>query len=496
MAVFKHRRGISRRSFLISVGTAAGIMASACGSSAISGLDESRTLTDVQRRLLGDKDEIATASSQPTQVAQPTKPLMVHPISSSFGPRTSHYRGVIQTAGSVNEIAPRLEMARFRPTIENRTVGQTIALLADTDPTDLLVFPADSLQDLNDNDLLTPLDKISDIGEAIKPENYWSNTLLDAGRINGRQVAIPLLLGPWLLMYKRKQLSDHGIRDPNQWPWDPTQFAENASRLTQVSGRDDATDRFGFLQIVSENAAIQPIPPSWVWMIAMGSTLPERDGNEEALADEPAVAGLKLMDDLINRHRSVFKVSGSTSGRRLRGLMQDSRISMMSFPVNSGWFLSGWRNSTSEGFDLATLPGGTRRKTPTEIHMMAAVSTWTKHPDAAVTALANLYRTAGQTVFPSAIRAQIDHIPIIEPVMRESDIRILESGLQRSQPIIFSKPEKRLLIQRLDRAITFDKSPPEEAANDAARALSEFRLAASIRSGSGPAAPAAIPGSS
>ena len=496
MYVLKHRRGISRRSFLISAGAAAGVLASACGSNVISELDDSRTLTDVQRRLLGEKDEIAAASSQPTRVAQPSKPLVVHPITSSFGPRGNHYRGIIQTAGSIDEIAPRLEMAKFRPTIENQTVGQTITLLADTDATDLLVFPADSLQDLDDHDLLIPLDKISDMGEAIKPENYWSNTLLDAGRINGRQVAIPLLLGPWLLMFKRKQLSDHGIRDPNQWPWDPKQFAENASRLTQVSGRNDATDRYGFLQIVSENAAVQPIPPSWVWMIATGSKLPERDGNEEALMDEPALAGLNLMNDLINRHRSVYKVSGATSGRRLRSLMQDSRISMMSFPVNSGWFLSGWRNSTSEGFDLATLPGGTRRKTPTEIHMMAAVSTWTNHPDAATTALANLYRTIGQSVFPSAIRAQIDHIPIIEPVMRDSDIRILENGLLQSQPIIFSKPEKRLLVQQLDRAISFDKSPPEEAANNAARALTEFRLTARTQSRSRPAAPAAVPGSS
>lgn len=485
--------GLTRREVLRSGVTFAGFLASACGSAGSLDAGDRPALSEKQRRILDQNTAVASAKTQPNQSQLPGQPLKVHPLWSSFGPTRNHYRRLVERAGSFGDAAPRLELANFRQATEGRTLGESVSLMADTEPLDILIFPAESLEDLDDNDVLVPLDKVADIGEAIKHENYWPG-ILEAGQIKGRQMAIPLQLGPWLLMYRRKRLDEHGIRDPNDWPWNAAQFSENASRLTQVNARKDDADRYGFLQIVSENAAATPIPPSWVWMISAGSKMPNRERNEEALHQPAALAGLNVMDELINRHRSVYKVSASATARQLRALMKDERVSMMSFPVNSGWFLSSWRDALSDGFELAALPGGQDRRTPTEIHMMVGASSWSKYPEYAMASLVNLYRSVGQQLFPSAMRADAGMITTVEPVLHDRDSIAIQAALEKTQPINLSKVEKELITAKLDLAILHDKTPLEEAAKSAAEALREFREAKGNPGNGRPAPPSAAPG--
>ena len=485
---------LTRRRFLGSGIAAAGILAAACGADGSLDVGDRPPLTEKQKQVLEESATVASAKTQPTKAPLPSRPLKVHPVWSTFGPTRGQYRSVINRAGLIDEAAPRLEMTSFRQAIQDRTLGRTIALMADTEPLDLLIFPAEALKDLDDNDLLIPLDKVADVGEAIKSENYWPG-MLESGQIKGRQVAIPLQAGPWLLMYRKKRLDEYGIRDPNDWPWNAVQFSENTSRLTHVGGHSGGADQYGFLQIVSGDGVSIAVPPSWVWMIAAGSKMPKREGGEEVLQEPAALTGLGIMNDLINRHRSVYRVSRATSGRQLRGLMKDRRVSMMSFPVNSGWFLSTWRDAVSDSFQLAPLPGDEKRRTPTEVHMMAGVSSWTEHSDFAMAALANLYRSVGRQIFPSAVRADANMITTVEPILGNADSAAINAALARSRPINLSKVEKTLLTERLDNTIALEQTPPEEAAKGAAEALREFRIMEQNRGNRPPGPPpAAVPG--
>ena len=466
---------ITRRKFLALGTAAAGILAAACGSDGSLDFGDRPPLTGRQKQVLDESADVASAESRSTRVPLPSRPLTVHPVWNTFGPTRGQYRAVINRAGSIDEAAPRLEMTSFRQAIQNRTLGQSISLMADTEPLDLLVFPAEALKDLDDNDLLVPLDKVSDVGEAIKSENYWPG-MLESGRIKGRQVAIPLQAGPWLLMYRKKRLEEYGIPDPSVWPWNEAQFSESTSRLTLVGSDSGRADQYGFLQMVSADGVSIAVPPSWVWMIAAGSRMPNRESDEEALQEPAALTGLGVMDDLINRHRSVYKVTRATSGRQIRGLLKDSRVSMMSFPVNSGWFLSTWRDSLSNEIQLAALPGGDKRRTPTEVHMMVGVSSWSEHTDFAMAGLANMYKSVGQQVFPSAVRADLSMMTTVAPALNKDDTVAIEAALAKSQPINLSKVEKKLLTERLDNTIALEQTSPEEAAKGAAEALREFRI--------------------
>lgn len=485
---------ITRRRFLALATASAGILAAACGSDESFDTGDMPPLTERQKQVLEESADVASAKSRSTRVPLPSQPLKVHPLWSTFGPTRGQYRSVINRAGSMDEAAPRLEMTRFRQAVDGNTIGRSIALMADTEPLDLLVFPAEALQDLEDNDLLVPLDKVSDVGEAVKSENYWPG-MLESGRIKGRQLAIPLQAGPWLLMYREKRLQEYGIADPSDLPWNAEQFSENTSRLTLVGGHSKGADQYGFLQMVSTdstNISIS-VPPSWVWMVAAGSRLPDREGYEEALQEPAAVAGLGVMNDLINRHRSVYKVTRATSGRQIRGLINDRRVMMMSFPVNSGWFLSTWRDAVSNDIQLAALPGGDGRRTPTEVHMMVGVSSWSEHTDFAMAALANMYKSVGDQVFPSAVRADLGMMTTVAPALNPADTVAIQAALERSQPINLSKVEKKLLTERLDNPIALEQISPEEAAKGAAEALLQFRIAEQNRRNRPPAPPPGPP---
>ncbi|MCY4108656.1 MAG: extracellular solute-binding protein [Chloroflexi bacterium] len=483
---------ITRRRFLTLGTAAAGVLAAACGSDESFEIGDMPPLTERQKQVLEESTDLASAKSRSTQVPLPSGPLKVHPLWSTFGPTRGQFRAVVNRAGSIDEAAPRLEMVRFRQAVDGNTIGRTIAIMADTEPLDLLVFPAEALKDLDDNDLLVPLDKVSDVGEAVKSENYWPG-MLESGRIKGRQVAVPLQAGPWLLMYRKKRLDDYGIPDPSAWPWNEAQFSENTSRLTLAGGEGGSADQYGFLQMVSADGVSIAVPPSWVWMIAAGSRMPSRESDEEALQEPAALTGLGVMHDLINRHRSVYKVTRATSGRQIRGLLRDPRVSMMSFPVNSGWFLNQWRDSLSTDIQLAALPGGDKRQTPTEVHMMAGVSSWSEHPDFAMASLANMYKSVGQQVFPSAVRADLSMMTTVAPVLIQADIVAMEAALAKSQPINLSKVEKDLLTKRLDNMIALEQTAPEEAAKGAAEALLQFRIAEQNRRNRPPGPPPGAP---
>ena len=483
---------ITRRRFLSLGAATAGVLAAACGAGESPDFSGNPPLTERQKQVLEESAEVGSAGSRSTRVPLPSQPLKVHPLWSTFGPTRGQFRGVVNRAGSIDEAAPRLEMVRFRQAVDGNTIGRSIALMADTEPLDLLVFPAEALQDLEDHDLLVPLDKVSDVGEAVKSENYWPG-MLESGRIKGRQVAIPLQAGPWLLMYREKRLEEYGIADPSDLPWNAEQFSENTSRMTLAGGDGGRADQYGFLQMVSADGVSIAVPPSWVWMIAAGSRLPDREGDEDALQEPDAIAGLGVMDDLINRHRSVYKVTRATSGRQIRGLINDRRVLMMSFPVNSGWFLSTWRDAVSNDIQLAALPGGDRRRTPTEVHMMVGVSSWSEHTDFAMAALANMYKSVGDQVFPSAVRADLGMMTTVAPALNPADTVAIQAALERSQPINLSKVEKKLLTERLDNPIALEQTSPEEAAKGAAEALLQFRIAEQNRRNRPPAPPPSAP---
>ena len=160
----------------------------------------------------------------------------------------------------------------------------------------------------------------------------------------------------------------------------------------------------------------------------------------------------------------------------MRGILSDRNIGMMSFPTNSGWFLTAWRREdvNRTGFDLAALPGGRRHRTPTEIHMMVGLSARTKEPDAAVLGLTQIHDVIGASMFPTAMKVDVERMQqASQDYIRETDVEALEHALAKSRMITLTEPDRNLLVEHLDRPVFLEGTEPEDAAEAARTALEE-----------------------
>lgn len=457
-----------RRLFRLLPAGGCGLLA-ACGEKT----DERPDLTEYQESLLNANVVARAAASRPSGLVLPSKPLTVAYVHSPWGAQGNQYKSFLKQAGAGGAEIVRLE-AEPMPSSGDFTFGELLSGLPESKAVDLIVFPVSQLEDLEANECLTPLDKISHLSHLLDENDYWGDSL-SAGQIQGRQMAIPLMLGPWLLMYNRGRLEQYGISPPGSNPWAFELFSENVTRMTNSAGGGGRPDAFGFVQLIPSSSGGTPVPPSWVWLTSSGVILPNRDGGEGALTSPESIDALSLMRGLAFEQRTVYTIPTNNPWRQMRGILSDRNIGMMSFPTNSGWFLTAWRRQdvNRTGFDLAALPGGRRHRTPTEIHMMVGLSARTKEPDAAVLGLTQIHNSIGAAMFPTAMKADVERMKqASQDYIREIDVEALERALAKSRMITLTDPDRNLLVQHLDRPMFLDGAEPEDAA-EAARTVLE-----------------------
>ena len=467
------RPGPSRRRFVGALAAGATAVLAACGRS-VEALPE---LSEYQEGLLQSDAIARAASTRPSGVVLPSKPITVAFVQSAWAPRGNDYRSLIARAGTGDEEVVRLNSDPLGYP-EAITLGQMIASFPGSKPVDLLIFPVSQLRDLEENGTLIPMDKVSALGHLLDADAYWGDSLA-AGQIRGVQMAIPLMLGPWVLMFNRKRLGQYGIKPPGPDPWDIEQFLENVARMTFSSAGADRPDAFGFVQMVTAEGGQWPVPPSWVWLTSAGAALPGLEGGEEDLVSDAALRALDLMHGLAYEQRTVYNVSGGNSPhswRKMRGVLSDPNNGMMSFPANSGWFLNSWRKEDGNGggFDLAALPGGRGHRTPTEIHMMIGLSASSREPEAAILGLMQIYEAIGDAMFPTAMKADVERMRIASRSIRDEDVDALALALARSRAIQLTGPDRGLMINTLDRPVFLQKADPEDAAEAARIAFEEM----------------------
>ena len=463
---------LGRRRLLGILGAGVAATLAACGES----VEGRPKLNEFQESLLASENIARAAAGGPAGIVLPSEPLAVTYVQSPWGAQGNDYRSFIGRAGTGGEGVARLA-AEAMPNVGDVTFGELLASFPESKPVDLIMFPVSQLEDVEAHDRLTPLDKISDLSHLLDADAYWGDSL-SAGQIRGRQMAIPLMLGPWLLMYNAERLGEYGIKPPGPNPWRLDTFSENVARLTYSSAGSARPDAFGFVQVIPGESGGTPVPPSWVWMTSAGADLPGRDGGEEGLTSPEAIAALKLMRGLVYEQRTAYQISGANSWRQMRGILGDRNNGMMSFPANSGWFVTTWRKDggRGSGFDLAALPGGRAHRTPTEIHMMIGLSATTREPEAAVLGLTQLYDSVGEAMFPTAMRADVERMKRASRSMRDPDVEALEQALGRSRTIVFTGPERNLLVNELDRPVFLERAEPEDAAEAARIAFEEARF--------------------
>lgn len=465
------RRLLPRRRLLGAAGAFAALLA-ACGNGPDGSLPP---LNDQQREIL---DSVGSISSEQIELSAnylAEQTVRLGYLGSPWGGRNEHYVNLIAGASSWQELYPRLLEDRIQTNpAEGLGIADTISSLSTEARPDLVLFPGSNLDELQRAGLLIELDKAGGAESLLQPDMYWGQTLA-AGQVRGRQLAIPVMLGPWMLICELGLLGSVGVEPPVDRPWAAQDFLTNVARLTHPSASPTDRGAFGFLQLVSTSASSDSLPPSWVWMLAMGADLPTLEGGEDRLQSTEALAAYELMYSLVHEQRSAVAFDGRT-GRGLRGTMFENSNAMVSYPFNSGWLAQFWRATSRAEFSLAHLPAGPGHFTPVEMHMMLGVLSSARDQEAAVASLQAVVRTAGKSVMPTALRSDLANAAAVQPRMTGEDVDFLGTALADAKPVMLPRPERDVLRRNLDLAIMVRRENSEAAASAAFAALAEHRF--------------------
>ncbi len=467
-----NRNGLLPRRRLLGAAGAFAALLAACGSGPSGSLPP---LTTQQQSILESVD--STPSNQIELAANylADQTVRLGYVQSPWGGRNEHYRNVTIAASSWQEIYPRLQDDRIlTDSTQGLGISETLSSLATEARPDLVLFPGRDLDELQRAGLLIELDKTGGVETLLRPGDYWGQTLA-AGSVRGRQLALPLMLGPWMLMCQLDLLSAVGVDPPIERPWNSQDFLTNVARLTSPSNSATERGAFGFLQLVSTNANADSLPPSWVWMLAMGADLPTLEGGEERLQAPEALSAYELMHSLVHDQRSAVTFNGN-AGRGLRSTLFENANAMVSFPFNSGWLAQFWRATNNGAVELGHLPAGSGHYTPVEMHMMLGVLTSARDQEAAVASLQAIIRTAGQGIFPTALRTDLANAAAVQPRLTGSDVDFLGAALTDAEPVMLPRPERALLRRYLDLPLMVQRENAEAAASSAFAALAEHRF--------------------
>ena len=472
MGLARPRRLLPRRRLLGAAGGAFAALLAACGIGPEGSLPP---LSDQQRDILDSAGSISSEQIELSANYLADQTVRLGYVASPWGGRNEHYVNVIAGASSWQELYPRLQEDRIQTNpAENLGIAETLSTLSTEARPDLVLFPGSNLAELQRAGLLIELDKAGGAESLLRPDMYWGQTLA-AGQVHGRQLAIPVMLGPWMMMCELGLLGSVGVDPPVDRPWAAQDFLTNVARLTHPSASPTDPGAFGFLQLVSTSASSDSLPPSWVWMLSMGAGLPTLEGGEDRLQSAEALSAYELMYSLVHEQRSAVSFDGRT-GRGLRGTMFENANAMVSYPFNSGWLAQFWRASTRGEMQLAHLPAGPSHYTPVEMHMMLGVLSSARDQEAAVASLQAVVRTAGLSVMPTALRSDLANAAAVMPRMTGEDVDFLGTALADAEPLMLPRAERDVLRRNLDLGIMVRRENAETAASAAFSALSEYRF--------------------
>lgn len=170
------------------------------------------------------------------------------------------------------------------------------------------------------------------------PSDFFPQSLTRVIK-NGKQYAVPLQMGLFVIIYNRTLFKAAGVAEPDDtWHW-ATEFVDAAKQLT-----NRAKLQFGAVQ--------PPIqPPIW----AYGGDVLSPDGKTCLLDQPPAIAALQWMSDLVFKYQ-VSPKPGDLQGTSTLNLFSTGRLAM---DIDITGTVSQFeRQKLNFDWDLAHLPQG------------------------------------------------------------------------------------------------------------------------------------------
>lgn len=219
-------------------------------------------------------------------------------------------------------------------------------ILKGTEPDLYFVLPED-FNLLASSGALAELDELMAADLELDPEGYYA-PCLQAGRLNGKQYALPQESVPTIMFVNKTLLESHGIPLPdNRWTWED--FYDICARVTDL---DSGT--FGVYDYTWQNA-----------LYANGASLFSEDGTACYLADEKVQAAIRFARSLgdLNGGYAVTARDFDLGRVAFRPFLFSEYRAYQPYP---------WRVRKYSGFewDCVCMPAGPDGGNVSELHTM------------------------------------------------------------------------------------------------------------------------------
>lgn len=299
--------------------------------------------------------------------------------------------------------------------------------------------------------------------------DFWPS-LWNAFNLNGKQWALPKYVSAMALYYNQDAFDEVGLPYPqyDTWTWDT--FLTAAKKLTKVNASGNIT-RWAFVDYWTQLDRIC----SWIWQ--NGGRVRRSASDPTVVIDEPAaVEALQFAHDLIWKYK-VAPNTGQMAGAGPETMFINQQVAMIR---DGSWSLPWYSDQAKFRWDVAHFAKGKERATMHTIDGYAVYKK-TKHPREAFL----LARFAASTMegqiplmknvaMPSGRKSISEQFVSMWP---EKNARVFLDAMEyaRVQPLF---PQMgavmEVLTPALERAITLNKEPVDEAMKKAAAEINKI----------------------
>jgi ABC-type glycerol-3-phosphate transport system substrate-binding protein len=324
-----------------------------------------------------------------------------------------------------------------------------LAAMTDEAAPDLLAVDSRWIAVLGRTDLLRDLAPILNGVGWFKAEEYVSNAL-EAGRVRGKQLALPMATYMDAMLYDARAFADAGVRPPRpDWRW--PDLLDAARALTRPG-------RWG---IQVSDWGPQLWTAAWQW----GADVVSRDGARLELREPGTIGALAYMADLVHRHKVAMPVDASTASGYL------AAMALREVAMSGGGFggAAWWRTPRTETFHVVPWPAADRRVAYAWSPLMLGIARGTRQPDLALEGLGALAEAARQTML-LPVRQGWPDLKSINLVLSAEDVAGMESALGAARFLPGDMPYFRVataVARELTLPVLTGEKRPAQAANDA-----------------------------
>jgi multiple sugar transport system substrate-binding protein len=339
---------------------------------------------------------LAAAGCRPGGQGAPRPPALSGEVRLSYTEGPTWTAAFTKLAEQFRQLHPSVQVA-VEPTFTSGNNTKYIASAVAGSAADL-VFTTESLDtQLYVKDIIQPLDAFIARDPQFKAAAYF-DTVMAAYKFRGKQIALPILWGAYVLWYNKSMFDRAGQKYPDEsWTWET--FLNACRALTKPSSDAQVMGDYGF-----ETRNHQNVWSQWIW--GSGGDLFNADGTRCTLDAPQAIEGFQFLIDLIHR----WKVTPTLKELTDRGLgtngFLSGRIGMVS---NAIYSLPTYRKVELFDWDIAFVPKGSAGRWSANPTTGLAMWKETRAPDTSWAFLSFLMSADAQKTY---VNDGVDGMPV------------------------------------------------------------------------------------